>query len=177
MLVDCPSSCLSISALVTTTEGLSFVTFPNGCLVWIEPDSESSLVMLGKGILRLCLLLVSTLQLSKRNVGAMRARVMGEYCVKICRDPSRSCEEKQGVRELWSLRRLQRLCACEEQPGVSKLLPCSKAPLLLLLGYWHPKVLSCMTFFVQQNKLLHNQGYYACQSFTSSNYLPLHLLP
>ena len=146
------------------------------------PDSDTSLVMLGKGTLRHCFLLMSTLQSSKRNVAAMGARVMGEYCVKICglicSDPSRSCEEKQGVRELWSLRRLQRLCACEEQPGVSKLLPCcSKAPLLLLLRYWLPKVLSCMTFFVQQNKLLHNQGYYACQSFTSSNYLPLHLLP
>ena len=112
------------------------------------PDSDTSLVMLGKGTLRLCFLLMSTMQSSKRNGGAMGARVMGEYCVKSCKDPSRADEEQQGLRELWSLRRLQRLRACEVQSGVSKPLPCSKAPLLLLMGYRHPRVLSCMAFYV-----------------------------
>ena len=90
--------------------------------------------MFGNGMLRLCFLLVSTLQSSKTKRGAMGARVIGEYWVKSCCESSSACED-------------QRVCL-----ETSELLRCSKTPLLLLLGYRHPRVLNCMACHLQQHQ-------------------------
>ena len=94
--------------------------------------------MFGNGMLRLCFLLVSTLQSSKTKRGAMGARVIGEYWVKSCCDSSSACED-------------QRVCL-----ETSELLRCSKTPLLLLLGYRHPRVLNCMACHLQQHQYYHD---------------------
>ena len=145
-----PSS-LSTSAFVRTTDpawtNLLSIAWPS----WTEPDSESSLVILGNGILRLCpFFLMSSLQSSNGSY-AMGASVMGEYWVKSSWDPLSACEE-QGV----CLFEEQGVCLLEEQ--VVCLLRCSDAlfpshapPLLLLLpGYWHGRLLSSITWFWQQ---------------------------
>ena len=95
--------------------------------------------MLGNGILRLCFLCVQpTLQSSKTKGGEMGARVIGEYWVNSCCESSTSAWEDQRV-----------------GLETSELLRWSKPHRLLLLGYRHPRVLSCIAWHLQQNQHYH----------------------